>query len=297
MEYAYYFDPSKEPIKYINRGESVKIVLENAFGGQPSDEGELLGLMATEKHHPLTGPIYINGIEAGMNIEVQIINIEPEIVGYQCCSRSSGMLKIEPFYRNFKKIKVEGGIVNYNNIEMYAMPSVGVIGTATNLMTRSGRLDYCGGNIDLKELKVGSKIILPCEHKGALVYLGDMHLLQANGEISGIAAEVGGEVTFSIDISGFNYKFPIIITEDVYIIIGYGKDIEASIIQATNNAIVFLQEQYNLSYVDAYMILSLIGDISLGHSTGRIVSSGISMQKRQLEKMKENKEKRHENNE
>lgn len=292
MEYAYCLDPFKEPVKYVNKKEPVTILLENAFGGTPNDENELIKLIESSKHHPLTGPIYIEGIEPGMNVEIQILDIQPNNEGYQCCSMSSGILKINPFERNFKKIKVTEGLIYYGDIKMFASPSIGVVGTATDSMTRSGRLDCCGGNIDLKELKKGAKIILPCEHKGALIYFGDMHLIQANGEISGIAAEAGGKITVSIDTSEYNYKFPIIITDEAWIIVGYGVDIESSIQQATENAIMFLSKQYALKYTDSYMILSLIGDLLLGHSTGKTVSSGINISKYQFQKKRKRSDKR-----
>lgn len=286
MEYAYTLDPYKEPIKKVNKREVIELELENAFGGKPNNENELAALIEQSKHHPLTGPIYVDGVVAGNNIEIEILEIRPEKIAYQCCSRSSGVIKMDPFVRNYKEIVCDDGIINYGMFKMYALPSLGVVGTATQLRTRSGRLDHCGGNIDLNEVRVGSKLILPCEYDGALVYFGDMHLLQANGELSGIAAEVGGTILVSVDISQYTYDYPVIISEEAYTIIGYGEDINASMIKASNNAINFLQREIDISYIDAYMLLSLIGNISLGHSTGKIVSVGLNIPKYQMEKMR-----------
>lgn len=286
MEYAYTLDPYKEPIKKVKTKEVIELELENAFGGKPNSENELVSLIEQSKHHPLTGPIYVEGVVAGNNIEIEILEIRPEKIAYQCCSRSSGIIKMDPFVRNYKEIVYEEGIINYGMLKIYALPSLGVVGTATQLRTRSGRLDYCGGNIDLNEVRVGAKLILPCEYDGALVYFGDMHLLQANGELSGIAAEVGGTILISVDISQYTYDYPVIISEEAYTIIGYGEDINASMIKASNNAINFLQREIDISYIDAYMLLSLIGNISLGHSTGKIVSVGLNIPKYQMKKMR-----------
>ena len=286
MEYAYCLDPDRQIEKVINLREPINIYMENAFGGKAGNEGELLELMNKEKHHPLVGPIYINGVEAGMNIEVELINIQPDSVGYQCCSRTSGVIKLDPFSRNFQKILYSEGMIDFDGLLMKANPSIGVIGTATKILTRSGRLGNNGGNIDLKELSIGSKIILPCGYNGALLYLGDMHMLQGNGEVSGIAAEASGILTFSVNIAKYTYNFPIIDTNDQLVFVGYGDDIKESVRKAVENAIFFLESQYEMKYVKAYMLLSLIGNVILGHSTGKVVSSGIGILKSQLNYMK-----------
>lgn len=283
MKYAYFLDPCKKPEIKTKIGEVIVVKCQNAFGGDVKREVELEKMLRTGKHHPLTGPIYVEKITSEMNVEIAILGIKPDKIGYQCCSCSSGMLKIKPFKRSFRMIPFEGDKLFYNNRTVVAKPSIGVIGTATRLKTRSGRLDRSGGNIDLNCLCNGSKIHLPCEVEGALVYLGDIHILQGNGEISGIAAEVSGEIQIRINVSKYIYKFPIIETEDDICILGYGNNIRSSIQQATKNAIKFVSKELNMSFLDTYSFLSLIGNVILGHSTGAIVSSGIEIKKEYLE--------------
>ena len=46
-----------------------------------------------------------------------------------------------------------------------------------------------GGNMDLNDLGEGATLYLPVFHPGALVYVGDSHSLQGDGEVSGTAIE------------------------------------------------------------------------------------------------------------
>ena len=54
---------------------------------------------------------------------------------------------------------------------------------------RSRRERPCGGNIDCKELVAGSTLYLPVTVPGALLYLGDGHAAQGDGEVGGTAIE------------------------------------------------------------------------------------------------------------
>ena len=54
---------------------------------------------------------------------------------------------------------------------------------------RSRRARPAGGNIDCKELVSGSTLFLPITVRGALLYLGDGHAAQGDGEVGGTAIE------------------------------------------------------------------------------------------------------------
>jgi len=52
-----------------------------------------------------------------------------------------------------------------------------------------------GGNIDIRYLKAGSTLYLPCLIDGCGLAAGDFHYAQGDGEVSGTAIEMGGTLT------------------------------------------------------------------------------------------------------
>ena len=49
-----------------------------------------------------------------------------------------------------------------------------------------------GGNLDVAQVREGSRLLLPVHVPGALLSIGDMHFAQGEGEVSGTAIEVAG---------------------------------------------------------------------------------------------------------
>jgi amidase len=57
-----------------------------------------------------------------------------------------------------------------------------------------------GGNMDFNEITDGATIYLPVSNPGALLYLGDAHAAQGDGELNGNALETSMDVEFSVDV-------------------------------------------------------------------------------------------------
>ncbi|MEM8604040.1 MAG: acetamidase/formamidase family protein, partial [Cyanobacteria bacterium P01_H01_bin.121] len=57
-----------------------------------------------------------------------------------------------------------------------------------------------GGNMDVKQMQVGTTILLPCFVDGCGLFIGDVHYAQGDGEVSGTAIEMGANVTVSTEV-------------------------------------------------------------------------------------------------
>ena len=79
-------------------------------------------------------------------------------------------------------------------------PTVGQPGVRTAGLQTSGPPGPYGGNMDFRDLKVGTTLYLPVFHPGALFYVGDPHGVQGDGEVSGNALEqsLSGVFRFTI---------------------------------------------------------------------------------------------------
>ncbi|NKC16459.1 MAG: formamidase [Gammaproteobacteria bacterium] len=68
-----------------------------------------------------------------------------------------------------------------------------------------------GGNMDVQQMQVGTKIIFPCFVDGCGLFVGDVHYAQGDGEVSGTAIEMGAVVTVRTRLlpgKGADYRVP-----------------------------------------------------------------------------------------
>jgi formamidase len=57
-----------------------------------------------------------------------------------------------------------------------------------------------GGNMDIRYIKVGSTVYLPCYIDGCGLAIGDFHYAQGDGEVSGTAIEMDADITVTTRI-------------------------------------------------------------------------------------------------
>lgn len=57
-----------------------------------------------------------------------------------------------------------------------------------------------GGNMDVQAMQIGTTLLLPCFVDGCGLFVGDVHFAQGDGEVSGTAIEIGGQVTVKTEI-------------------------------------------------------------------------------------------------
>ena len=164
--------------------------------------------------HSVTGPVYIEGAEPGDVLEIRILDIKLNDFGYNFLSPTAGILSefTKPRIMYFKYNK--GNATEFTKgICLPLKPFPGVIGVAPPLDWPDGwpvKLEThmgqpvpgqfnsfppgpFGGNLDEPSLQVGSILYVPVFQKGALVWTGDSHALQSNGEIDVTALETSYE--------------------------------------------------------------------------------------------------------
>jgi formamidase len=65
--------------------------------------------------------------------------------------------------------------------------------------------------MDVKQMQIGTTLLLPCFVDGCGLFAGDVHFAQGDGEVSGTAIEMGATVTVRVDIrkgQGAQIKVP-----------------------------------------------------------------------------------------
>src|SRR6202008_2284196 len=112
------------------------------------------------------------------------------------------------------------------------------------------------GNLDLSELSEGSTLYIPVWKPGALIYTGDSHGVQGDGEITIAALETRmKELRIQVILhKQKNLAWPVAETDSHWIIIGLDKDLNAAMTLAARNAIKFVSTRTKISELDAYAL-------------------------------------------
>src|SRR5207302_63862 len=115
------------------------------------------------------------------------------------------------------------------------------------------------GNVDLSELSEGSTLFIPVWKAGALIFTGDSHAVQGDGEISLTALETRmKEVRIQVLLhKQKNFSWPIAETATHWILLGLDKDLNAAMTMAARNAIKFLSTRAKITELDAYALCSI----------------------------------------
>jgi acetamidase/formamidase len=116
-----------------------------------------------------------------------------------------------------------------------------------------------GGNLDLSELSEGSVLYLPVWKPGALIYTGDSHAVQGDGEICLTALETRmQELRIQVVLhKQKDFKWPVAETDTHWIVFGLDKDLNKAMALAAQNAIGFLSSRAKLTPADAYALCSI----------------------------------------
>jgi amidase len=113
-----------------------------------------------------------------------------------------------------------------------------------------------GGNIDFNEVIEGNIVYLPVQQPGALLYIGDAHAAQGDGETSQFALETSMDVTFTVDVvHDRDIVGPRVESPTHIMAIGQAGTMEDATRLATANLTQWLEQDYGLSLAESALLL------------------------------------------
>ena len=221
--------------------------------------------------HILTGPVYVEGAEPGDTLEVQIERVDLAIpYAYNAFRYGAGFLTDDFPYARFKIIPLDRQrmIARFApGIEVPLHPFFGSMGVAPP--PAIGRYDsapptFIGGNMDDKALVAGTRLFLPVFVSGGLFQIGDGHAGQGNGEVDITALETSliGTLQFILH-KGEKSAYPRAETPTHYVAMGFDDDLSIATRKALRNMIDFLVAEKHMTRDDAYMLISVSGDVDI----------------------------------
>lgn len=296
--YPYVYGPYFEPVLRVDPGAVVSAETHDAFEGKVKEETDLPSKILNFPYlNPQNGPIYVNGAEKGDALAVYIESIVPrgpQPRGTTCIMPFFGGLVSTghtamlhpPLPERVKKVNVsaEGGVEWSDRITLPYQPFVGTIGTSPEIeVITSLQPDYYGGNMDLPDVGVGAVVYLPVNTPGAMLFLGDCHAAQGDGELCGVAIEHATVTTVRIDlIKGWRLRWPRLETQDMIMSIGSGRPLEDAARIAYRDLCAWMAADYGFDEIDAYMLLTQAGRMRLGNMVDPKYTMGASIAKAYL---------------
>jgi amidase len=261
---VYSFDKAHPPVATIDPGTQVCFETWDARTGTITRDQDLLAQPHPKGPNPATGPVFVRGAEPGDALVVEIQGIALASRGYTGIRPSQGILGHRIREYRTKVLDIVDGVVLFNDrVRFPVRPMLGVIGTAP-AGAGVGNLHPGphGGNMDHNDVRVGARVSLPVFVPGALLALGDVHATMGDGEISISALEICGEVSVRVDLlKGERLGRPRIEFPDCWITTGDGPLVTDAIQVACEEMAELLQRRLGLSLEDAYMLLSIRGDV------------------------------------
>ena len=282
-----HYQAGTQPALTIKSGDTVVIhtLLTNSPAGleqagvapadvEPALRAVFAGVPAADRGpggHILTGPIAIEGAEPGDTLEVRIQKVELAIpYAYNAFRYGAGFLTDDFPYARMKIVPLDRKAMLGRfgpGIDVPLAPFFGSMGVAPP--AAFGRYDSApptinGGNMDDKALIAGTTLFLPVHAAGALFQAGDGHAAQGNGEVDITALETSLTGTFQFILhKGMTSAYPRAETPTHYISMGFDDDLSNATRKAVRNMIDWLVAEKHLSRDDAYMLVSVAGDVEI----------------------------------
>ena len=151
-------------------------------------------------------------------------------------------------------------------VRIPARPHLGTAGVAPAVDGRVSTIPpgLHGGNIDNWRIGAGATMYYPVQVEGGLFSIGDPHVSQGDGELSGTAIESSLNVLIQIVLrKDFETPGPLLETPKWWIVHGFDEDLNVAMKQASLNMLSLLSDHVGLSRNDAYSLMSVASDFGV----------------------------------
>jgi acetamidase/formamidase len=225
-----------------------------------------------DRIHALTGPIFVEGAEAGDVLQVDVLEVAHKGWGWTSVVSGLGFLKqrfAEPFFFVWK---MEGDVSKSIAPAVVPIrPFCGVMGVAPGedgeFKTRPPGI--FGGNMDVRQLCTGATLYLPVLNLGALFSAGDAHGAQGDGEVSINGIECPADVTLRFQVhkqrtlpgpmieTPAGRKLETDASAGEWVVVESSSDAVGAARAATSRLIDLLVDRWGFSAVHAYLLCSV----------------------------------------
>ncbi|MCX6033872.1 MAG: acetamidase/formamidase family protein [Chloroflexi bacterium] len=279
---TYNFNPTNPPAIKIEPGETILFETLDALDGQIHSDDDPATNIDLGHVNAATGPVYINGSHPGDTLVAEILEIKPWNWGAALIIPGFGFLQDAlpgPYTKVFHYEK-EGYIEWGDKLRIPLQPMIGTIGVAPKEAITTLSSGVHGGNLDTTEICVGSTVYLPILVEGALFSVGDVHAVMGDGEVCGTGVECGAEITIRLELlPGKTIPRPRIETPTEIMTIASAESLDLAIKTSLLDMVDWLIEEKNLTAEEAYVLISITGDVRIGQIVDPAVTLRVALHK------------------
>lgn len=231
--------------------------------------------------NPVFGPILVENAQPGDVLKVEVLNLEIADWGWSAIIPGFGLLA-EDFPEPDIKIwslDRKNGYAQFKDMRIPLRPFLGCMGLAPSNDEELSTVPptHAGGNMDCRELGIGSTVYLPVQTAGALFSCGDGHAAQGHGEVCGTAIETPVRATLRFElcknqpwVTAPQYQTPPLAQIPntlpdlgTYGVLGVSPDLFEAAKSATRSLIDWLVSTKGLTRSEAYILASVAGDLQI----------------------------------
>jgi acetamidase/formamidase len=292
------FSAATAPVLTVNPGDMIHTTTVDAGGTDEKGVTRVLG------GNPETGPFYVESTAPGDTLVVHITQLKLN----RDWAESDDYLVDRATDRDLAvKMKDGGKSVRWHldlerglatpekpgeHLTRYTVPvkpMLGCVGVAQNpagAAPGSGDSGRFGGNMDFNEIVDGATVYLPVNVPGALLYVGDGHAAQGDGELNGNALETSMDVEFKVDvIPGKRIPGPRVESGDYIMAMGLSGSLDDAFRQATANMASWLEDQYKLTASEIAQVLGTASEYKVSEVADRNVGIVLKLKKERLQSL------------
>ena len=289
------FSGAIQPVLHIYPGDTVSTSTVDAGG----TDGK--GVRRNQGGNPLTGPFYVDGALPGDMLVVKFTRIrlnretafssDGVVASALAAGDAANQAAVEHFDSSWL-LDRERGIARLAKptpaLKDYTVPlrpMLGCVGVAPfrDAAFRSGYLGTFGGNMDYNRIREGVSLYLPVLQPGALLFIGDGHAAQGDGELTGNALETSMDVEFTVDVAvGKSPGMPRAEDEEFLMAMGIKGSLTEAFQAATSQMMHWLKDRYKLNASEAAAVLGTAAQYDIAEVVDPLVNVVARVPKKAL---------------
>jgi acetamidase/formamidase len=296
VEFHRVFSASIPPVLRIWPGDVVRTKTVDAAGVDEKGKSRVLG------GNPQTGPFYVEGAMPGDVIAVHLRKVrlnrptaisDDGLVDRAITSDYAGEHRDNDFKSVVWNLDIERALASpakptehLKGLAVPVRPMLGCVGVAPGFggaPIRTGDSGRIGGNMDFSEIREGATVYLGVAQPGALLYVGDGHALQGDGELNGNALETSLDVEFSVDVlCEKRISGPRVENAEYLMAMGLSGSLDDAFREAGSALASWIQQDYKLTGKETAILLGAVVEYQISEVADRNVGIVAKVRKRYL---------------
>jgi acetamidase/formamidase len=298
-EFHRVFSSTIEPVLRVWPGDTVRTWTVDAGGVDAKGQTRTIG------GNPQTGPFYVEGAMPG---DLLVVHVKTLKLNRPSAVSDDGLVSRAITSDWASEHKQEWNDVAWSldlqtgmaklakpterlaHLAVPTRPMLGCVGVAPGYSRPAmgtGDNGRIGGNMDFNEIVEGSTVYLPVGQPGALLYVGDGHAIQGDGELNGNALETSMDVEFSVDVvRAKSIPGPRVENAEYIMAMGLEGSLDDAFKEATSALADWLESDYGLTGPEVAMLLGVTVEYEVSEVADRNAGIVAKIPKKYLPKPK-----------